>query len=50
MGLFSGRFPPWLSFLNGPFARMPQWAVFPLENPLENSPFRKGALKVLEKG
>ena len=23
---------------------MPYWAVFPLENPLENSPLRKGAL------
>ena len=28
------------SDLNGPFPRMPKWAVFRLENPLENSPFR----------
>ena len=33
------------SDLNGPFPRVPQWAVFPLENPLENGPLRKGALR-----
>ena len=32
------------SDLNGPFPRMPSWAVFPLENSLENSPLRKGPL------
>ena len=32
------------SDLNGPSPRMPKRAVFPLENPLENCPLRKGAL------
>ena len=43
------------SDLNGPFPRLPEWAVFhrlpyravfPLANPLENSPLRKGTLRV----
>ena len=39
-----GRFP----FLNGPFStlngpfRVRSWAVLPPEDPLENSPLRKG--------
>ena len=35
LSLLNGPF----SDLNGPFPRMPSWAVFPLENPLDNSPF-----------
>ena len=31
------------SDLNGPLPRVPEWAVFPLQNPLENNPLRKGA-------
>ena len=34
------------SLLNGPFPRKPWWAVVPLENPLEKSPLRKGAILV----
>ena len=39
----NGAFP----LLNVPFSlpKMPQWAIFPLGNRLENSPLRKGALR-----
>ena len=39
-----GRFPT----LMGRFPRMPSRAVFPLENPLKNSPLRKGHQEVLD--
>ena len=37
MGLFRGAIS-----IMGRFPQMPYWAVFPLKNPLENSPLRKG--------
>ena len=37
MGLFPSSMGRFLD-LNGPFPRLPEWAAFPLENSLENSP------------
>ena len=40
-----GRFPSFMSSFPTLMGRFPEglkWAVFPLENPLENSPLRKG--------